>query len=919
MADGKVIIDALFKKDKAEKDMKGFQKSMQNVGKRAKTVGKNMTKYVTAPLAAIGAAGFAAANELDKAYKDIQTATGATGDSLEGLKDDFKTVFKDVPNSADEVSGALGNLNTLTGATGHTLQDLTKSVLDASRSLGEDGVANSQAFGQAMQQWQIPAEEGPAIMDKLFVATQDYGVGLGDLTGYLNKYGSVLQNAGFTMDESADLFGRLEASGLSVSRVMPGLNMAFRNWADEGKNSREEFQKTIEKMQDAETETEALAIATEEFGAEGAQRLTTAIRNGTIPSLDELGDALEGSEGAVQKNAEETMTFGEKLQQLKNKAMVGLEPVGRIMLDLAEQYLPPLINTLETVVGWFADLSPAGQKAVMAFGAVAAAAGPVITVAGSLASVIGTVSGAIAGAGGLSAVLGGLAAAGGPITLAVGAIAGLTAGGIALYNEMSKSALETERFSNDVSESTQKAVGSYLDLDEEATVALNQLAWSQQEVTDEMANDLISTYDQMGDQIIKEMEADHKEQLSTTQDFFARSQTLTEKEEAEIVEAVKESQEEQTQEVRDGKDRIEEILKNAAEENRAITEEEKQEINQIQTEMKDTAIEVMSESEAEQKAIHEQLKQESGKITAEQAAEVVQNAKEQKDQVVSEAEEQYDDAVAEIIRMRDESGVISEEQADKLIAEAEKQRDETVQNAEEMHENVVREAQEQAGEHVDKVDWETGEVLSKWEVFKNNVGNTWENIKSDASQKWDNMTQDVSRATSNIVNNAGEALNDLKSGFSSKLEEVKSTVSGWKDDIVGFFSNMNLSIPTPSLPDLPHFSIETSSRTIMGKEITYPTGFDVSWYEDGGIFPANSPRLIGIGDASVPEAALPLNDQTLGTIASMISSHMDPGDGSGGDKSTVINQTIHGMEPGDVQRETQRALRREATEWAVRE
>ena len=55
---------------------------------------------------------------------------------------------------------------------------------------------------------------------------------------------------------------------------------------------------------------------------------------------------------------------------------------------------------------------------------------------------------------------------------------------------------------------------------------------------------------------------------------------------------------------------------------------------------------------------------------------------------------------------------------------------------------------------------------------------------------------------------------------------------------------------------LPHISLKTGSRTVLGKSITYPTGFDVSWYAKGGIF--NRPTLLsGVGEAG-PEAVLPL-------------------------------------------------------------
>lgn len=236
--------------------------------------------------------------------------------------------MKEVPNSADEVSNAISNINTITGATGDVLEDLTVNILDVSRMLGEDGVANSMAFSKALEQFQIPAEDGVAELENLFRMTQDYGIGLDSLTGYLGKFGPVMNNAGFSMGESAEFMSRLEANGIQVTRVMPGLNQGFRKWADEGKNVREEFGNVITQMQNAETETEALNIASEAFGSQGAQRITTAVRNGTLPSLEELGETLEGNAGLIDRENERTKTMGERIMEMKNRVQVAMEPIG---------------------------------------------------------------------------------------------------------------------------------------------------------------------------------------------------------------------------------------------------------------------------------------------------------------------------------------------------------------------------------------------------------------------------------------------------------------------------------------------------------------------------------------------------------------------------------------------------------------
>ncbi|WP_424475388.1 phage tail tape measure protein [Oceanobacillus kimchii] len=417
--DGVIKIGTKIDTKGAEKGIADLQGKLKSAGGKMKSAGTAMSVAVTAPLVALGTMAVKSADDIDKAYNNIIVGTGATGDQLEKLKSSFKTVFKGVPNSADEVSTAISNINTITGATGPVLEELTKSVLDASRMLGEDGVENSMAFSKSLEQFQIPAEQGKAELENLFRMTQDYGVSLGGLTSNLNKFGPVMSNAGFSMGESAEFMSRLEANGIQVTRVMPGLNKAFRTWADEGKNSKDELDKVITSMQNAESETEALAIASEVFGAEGAQRITTAIRNGTIPSLNEFGDTLEGNAGLIDRENERTKTMGERFQELKNNTMTALEPLGKIFLDLAERWLPPLIDAVTKLADWFNNLSPVMQKIVVVVGAVAAAIGPFLVVLGTLIQAVAPVIAIITKMGGVMGLLLN------PITMGIALVASL--------------------------------------------------------------------------------------------------------------------------------------------------------------------------------------------------------------------------------------------------------------------------------------------------------------------------------------------------------------------------------------------------------------------------------------------------------------------------------------------------------------
>ncbi|PFD95611.1 phage tail tape measure protein, partial [Bacillus sp. AFS023182] len=86
-------------------------------------------------------------------------------------------------------------------------------------------------------------------------------------------------------------------------------------------------------------------------------------------------------------------------------------------------------------------------------------------------------------------------------------------------------------------------------------------------------------------------------------------------------------------------------------------------------------------------------------------------------------------------------------------------------------------------------------------------------------------------------------------------------------------------IPKPEMPKLPHFSLETGSKEIAGKTISYPTGINVDWRAKGGIFTRptifgmSNGRLQGAGEAG-REAVLPLNKKTLGEIGEGIAATM---------------------------------------------
>ncbi len=281
----------------------------------------------------LGAAVIKFGGEFNAAFKTIAVGTGATGEALDALKEDFKAVFAEVPVDMQTAAKAIADFNTLTGASGEPLQKLAKQALNAARALGEDVGPIIDGVGKTMNIFGLDAVQGGANLDIFFKVAQDSGVPLGKLTKQLQTFGPILKNTGLSAGESAKFFGDLNKAGVDVSRVMPALNSFTRKLAAEGvEDLKGGLTDMMEIIRDAPTDVAALSLATDAFGAEGAQRMTNAIREGGL-AITALGDDFDAASGVISRTAAATEGMGEKFTRLKNKALVAIEPLMTKLFD----------------------------------------------------------------------------------------------------------------------------------------------------------------------------------------------------------------------------------------------------------------------------------------------------------------------------------------------------------------------------------------------------------------------------------------------------------------------------------------------------------------------------------------------------------------------------------------------------------
>jgi TP901 family phage tail tape measure protein len=331
---------------------------------------------------AAGAAGlFKIGSDFDSAFDAIRVGTGATGDALAALQDDMKSVLKEVPASIGDTGQAIADLNTRLGLSGEPLQELTAQFLNLSRITGTDVTTNVDKITRAFGDWNIGAEYMPETMDHIFRASQASGIGVTELSDSLVQFGAPLRNLGFTMNDAMAMLAQFNKTGVNTSTVFAGLKAGVGKLAKAGEDVPATFRRVVGEIEALGPGSEATAKAIELFGQRAGPDLADAIAGGKF-ELDGMLESIRFGDDTIQKASDDTESFGEKWTVLKNRVLVGLEPIAtrlftavgdgmeRLVPFIQQQapkfqaFLEGLRPTMEQIAAVVRDKWPAIQQTV---------------------------------------------------------------------------------------------------------------------------------------------------------------------------------------------------------------------------------------------------------------------------------------------------------------------------------------------------------------------------------------------------------------------------------------------------------------------------------------------------------------------------------------------------------------------------
>lgn len=429
-----------------EKGIDAALKQLKDFGKQVKDLGKEISLGFSAPLAGISAILTKVGVDFEKYYNSIRVSTGQTGEELQQLEGTFKNAMSSMGGPPEQIAEAVGKLNARLNVTGQPLEDLSKQIVKLSRLTKEDLTSQIAETTRVFGDWSITTEKQSAALDYLFKVHQKTGIEVSKLSEVIVNYGAPLRAFGYSFEQAAIMIGKFAKEGVNTELVLGGFRFALRQFAKEGiTDAGKAFAELSEKIKEAKTRTEALAIGQKYFKLANNDMVAAIIENRF--NFDELSKSVNNSTETINKAAKDTSTYAGKFSLLTNKIAVALEPLGTKLYDAIEKSFAAMMPYFDEVIKWVSGLidaflssDPAIQTFIAAFVMIGGAVGPVIMGLGALiAALDGIAAPAIAAGFAITTVLSAIAsayAASPELQKAVREI-------IALFSELAKRLIKT--------------------------------------------------------------------------------------------------------------------------------------------------------------------------------------------------------------------------------------------------------------------------------------------------------------------------------------------------------------------------------------------------------------------------------------------------------------------------------------------
>lgn len=317
--------------------------------------------------------------QVDEGMDIIVTKTGAGGEALQGMQDVANEIATSLPTDFSTVGNAVGEVNTQFQLTGEALKGASEDIIKFSEINGSDVTNSTIQSKQALEAYGMSVADLSKVLDSTTFVAQATGVSVDDLMKKATDGAPQIKLLGLSFEEAVTLVGQLEQHGVDSSAALSGLTKAAGVYAKQGKSMNEGLKQTIDSIKNSKSETEALSIAMEIFGAKKAPQMVDAIKRGAL-SFEDLGKTAQESAGLVSNTYEATLDPIDKFQTAQNSVTLAMSEVGAAIAEVLAPVFEMLGNIVKGLAEWFSSLPGPIKEFVVVMGTVVAIVGVIVPI-----------------------------------------------------------------------------------------------------------------------------------------------------------------------------------------------------------------------------------------------------------------------------------------------------------------------------------------------------------------------------------------------------------------------------------------------------------------------------------------------------------------------------------------------------------
>lgn len=400
----------------------GYGKKLAAFGTQASSIGGQLTRTLTVPLAGLGIASAKSSTDLNRSLANVSALltdlSGSQLDSVVGqMKDKIRSLSVDLGKSTTDMADGLYEVISSLGYTNDTF-----SQLEISARAGAAGLASTKdAFNflsAVTKTYGDTSEEAfKKVADLGFQAVNLGQTTFPQLSASIGGVAPIAQAAGVSLEElfaviatSTGVTGNTAEVTTQMGSALTGLlnpskdlNILYRSLgisSGEAMIQQYGFVGSLQKI--AEYADKAGIPLAELLGRKEAFVITASLAGAQAEkfasNLDSMGRAANANgkivTDAFAKQTQGVNKAGFAWEQFKARTQVAFQTLGDsivpVLMSVMDS-LKPLFSGLESLIGWFGKLPQPVKTSVVVLAGIATVAGPVVYVIGQMASALGSI------------------------------------------------------------------------------------------------------------------------------------------------------------------------------------------------------------------------------------------------------------------------------------------------------------------------------------------------------------------------------------------------------------------------------------------------------------------------------------------------------------------------------------------------